>query len=120
MNQKSQPPRPVSFSLPSPPLVDLKSQLPPMDWPHAPVHRLADNAVYFVTASTLHKQHFFDTPAKRDLLERFLLSFAKTFGWKLEAWAVFANHSTSSRAEIPTQRTLANFSTICMVFRRMI
>jgi len=66
--------------------------LPPKDWPHAPVHRLAENTVYFVTASTLHKQHFFNTPEKRDLLERLLLAFAKEYGWQLEAWAVFANH----------------------------
>jgi len=56
------------------------------------VHRLVDNAVYFVTASTLHKQHFFDTPEKRDLLERYLLTLAKQCGWQLEAWAAFANH----------------------------
>jgi putative transposase len=83
---------PHTFKLPSAGLVDLKSQVPPKDWPHAPVHRLAGNAVYFVTASTLHKQHLFDTPEKRDLLERLLLSFAKESGWQLEAWAVFANH----------------------------
>jgi putative transposase len=53
---------------------------------------LADNAVYFVTASTLYKQHYFDTPPKLDLLERLLLSVAKKGGWQLEAWAVFANH----------------------------
>src|ERR1035437_5073028 len=63
---------PGTFKLPSVRLVDLKSQLPPKDWPHAPLHRLADNAVYFVTAGTLHKQHLFDTPEKRDLLERHL------------------------------------------------
>jgi hypothetical protein len=81
-----------SYQLPAVPLVDLKSQLPPKDWPHAPVHRLADNAVYFVTASTLHKQHYFDTPEKRDLLERHLLTIAQQCAWQLEAWAVFANH----------------------------
>jgi len=48
--------------------------------------------VYFVTAGTLHKHHYFDTPPKRDLLERMLLSYAKEFGWQLEAWAVLANH----------------------------
>jgi len=50
-----------------------------------------------VTASTLHEKHLFDTPEKRDLLERLLLSFAKESGWQLEAWAVFAlrKHSTS-------------------------
>ena len=92
MYSGSNPPPPDSFKLPSVRLVDLKSQLPPKDWPHAPVHRLAENAVYFVTASTLHKQHFFNTPEKRNLLERLLLAFAKEYGWQLEAWAVFANH----------------------------
>jgi putative transposase len=72
--------------------MDLKSQLPPKDWPHAPVNRLADNAVYFVTAGTLHKRHLFDTPEKRDLLEHLLLSFSCGCGWQLEAWAVFSNH----------------------------
>ena len=56
------PPAPDTFKLPAVRLADLGSQLPPKDWPHAPVHRLADNAIYFVTAGTLHKKHFFDTP----------------------------------------------------------
>ena len=86
------PPAADGFKLPPVKLVDLKSQLPPKDWPHAPVHRLADNSVYFVTASTLHKKHFFDAPEKRDRLERFLLSLAKEYGWQHEAWAVFSNH----------------------------
>jgi len=74
------------------PLADLKSQVPAKDWPHAPVHRLADNAVYMVTAATLHKQHLFNKPEKLDLLEAMLLSMAKAAGWQLEAWAVFVNH----------------------------
>lgn len=81
-----------SFALRPVPTIDLKSQLPPKDWPHAPVHRLADCGVYFLTAGTLHKRLLFDTDAKRDLLERLLLCYAKQFGWQLEAWAVFANH----------------------------
>lgn len=92
MNPDSEPAPPETFSLPSVRLMDLKTQLPSKDWPHAPVHRLADNAVYFVTASTLHKTHLFNSPQKRDLLDRLLLSFAKEHGWQLEAWAVFANH----------------------------
>jgi putative transposase len=87
-----EPVAPSTLKLPSVRLVDLKSQLPPKDWPHAPVHRLADAAVYFVTAGTLHKAHLFDTPEKRDLLETLLLTSAKEHGWQLEAWAVFANH----------------------------
>ena len=65
----SEPLAPGTFKLPTGRLADLKSQLPSKDWPHAPVHRLVDNAVYFVTASTLHKQHLFDAPEKRDLLK---------------------------------------------------
>ncbi len=109
MNQKPHPPPPVSFSLIPPPHVNLKSQLPPKDWPHAPVHRLADNAVYFVTASTLRHQHFFDTTAKRDLLERLLLSFAQKFGWQLEAWAVFANHYHLVARGNPHSKNLGEF-----------
>jgi putative transposase len=45
-----------------------------------------------VTAATMDKQHFYDTPEKRDLLERLVLSFAREYGWQLEAWAVFPNH----------------------------
>ena len=86
------PSSPKSLSLPSIRLVDLQSQLPPKDWPHAPVHRLTENAIYFVTAATINKQHFFHLPQHRDLLERHLLSFARNYGWQLEAWAVFANH----------------------------
>ncbi len=89
-------------------LVDLKSKLPPKDWPHAPVHRLADNAVYFVTAGTLRKQHFFTTPQKRDLLERHLLSMAQEYGWQLEAWAVFANHYHIVARGNPDSRSLGD------------
>jgi putative transposase len=92
MNSDSIPTPPDTFRLPPVRLIDLKSQLPPKNWLHAPVHRLAENAVYFVTASTLHKQHFFSTPEKRDLLERLLLTLAKHHGWQLEAWAMFSNH----------------------------
>jgi putative transposase len=99
---------PDTFALPVR-LVDRKSQLPPKDWPHAPVHRLADNAVYFVTASTLHKQPLFDTPEKMDLLERLLLSFARQFGWQLEAWAVFANHYHLVARGHPDSRNLGEF-----------
>ena len=72
--------------------IGLSTKAPPKDWPHAPVHRLSENAVYIVTAGTFGKQPFFDTDAKRDLLERMLLSMSKQHGWQLEAWAVMINH----------------------------
>jgi putative transposase len=109
INPDAEPPPPETFSLPSVRLVDLKSQLPPKDWPHAPVHRLADSAVYFVTASTLHKTHLFNSPQKRDLLERLLLSFAKEYGWQLEAWAVFANHYHIVARGKPDSRNIGEF-----------
>ena len=104
-----EPAPPNTFKLPAVRLVDLKSHLPPKDWPHAPIHRLADNAVYFVTAGTLHKKHLFDASEKRDLLERLLLSFAKESGWQLEAWAVFANHYHIVARGNPDSRNLGEF-----------
>src|SRR5437867_11353569 len=86
------PPPPAGFSLKPVPAKDLASETPPKDWPHAPVHRLSEHGIYFITAGTLYKRHLFDSPAKRDLLERMLLSLAKARAWQLEAWAIFANH----------------------------
>jgi putative transposase len=100
---------PGTFKLSAWRLTDLKSQLPPKDWPHAPAHRLADNAVYFITAGTLHKQHLFDTPEKRDLLEHHLLALARQCGWQLEAWAVFANHYHFVARGNPDSQNLGEF-----------
>src|SRR5438445_10383756 len=86
------PPSPGNFSLTPVPAKDLTANATPKDWPHAPIHRLSAHGIYFITAGTLHKQHLFDTPAKRDLLERMLLSLSKALGWQLEAWAVLSNH----------------------------
>jgi len=86
------PPGPGSFSLKSPVTKEVSREAPLKDWPHAPVHRLSEHGIYFVTAGTLHKQRLFDTPAKLDLLERMLLSLAGKWVWQLEAWAVLANH----------------------------
>ncbi|HEX5082559.1 MAG TPA: hypothetical protein VFY40_10970, partial [Blastocatellia bacterium] len=62
------------------------------DWPHAPLHRLDTNGVFMITAATLYKKHLFRTPEKLTLLENSLLSLAKKYHWRLEAWAIFANH----------------------------
>ncbi|MBX7218659.1 MAG: transposase [Blastocatellia bacterium] len=61
-------------------------------WPHAPIHLLDSNAVFMMTAGTLHKEHVFGTNEKLTLLENRLLAFAQQYGWQLEAWAVFSNH----------------------------
>ncbi len=62
------------------------------DWPHAPLHRLDTNGVFMITAATLYKKKLFQTSEKLSLLENTLLSHAKRYHWRLEAWAVFANH----------------------------
>jgi putative transposase len=65
---------------------------PPTSWPHAPIHRLAANGTYLVTAGTYRKAHHFRGAKRLAVLHRGLLKVAKDFGWHLEAWAVFSNH----------------------------
>ncbi|MBO0800532.1 MAG: transposase [Blastocatellia bacterium] len=72
--------------------MNTKSEPTDKAWPHAPVHRLDLNGVYMITAATLHKKRFFHTPERLTLLESSLLSLAREYHWRLEAWAVFANH----------------------------
>ena len=61
-------------------------------WPHAPVHKLSENGVYFVTGATLYKERLFHEASRLDLLEGKLLSLASQYRWQIEAWAVLANH----------------------------
>ncbi|HYK03958.1 MAG TPA: transposase [Thermoanaerobaculia bacterium] len=63
-----------------------------MDWPHAPIHRFGDAGVYFITAGTHEKQHFFRDPAVLDLLQNTLFSLAAEHHCSLQAWALFSNH----------------------------
>ena len=53
---------------------------------------MSEHGVYFVTAGTLHKVHFFDDQERLDLLEFKLLTLAEKYHWQIEAWAVFSNH----------------------------
>ncbi len=61
-------------------------------WPHAPTHQLAMGGTFFVTASTYRKAHHFGGPKRLGVLHRGLLTLARDYGWRLEAWAVFSNH----------------------------
>ena len=78
-------------------------------WPHAPVHKLDDNALYFVTAGTLHKERLFADKARLDLLERRLMELANQYHWQLEAWAVFANHYHIVARGFPDSANLGKF-----------
>jgi len=65
---------------------------PKTPWPHAPTHQLSERGTYFVTASTYLKAHHFRSGERLAVLHRGLLTVARDFGWRLEAWAVFSNH----------------------------
>lgn len=61
-------------------------------WHHAPVHQLSDAGGYMVTAGTYGKAHYFQDPKRLTLLRDLLLSLAKEYRWRLEAWAILSNH----------------------------
>ena len=61
-------------------------------WPHAPVHRLSETGAFIVTASTYLKAPLFAHPDKLDILQDAILRVAAELDWKLQAWAVLANH----------------------------
>jgi len=61
-------------------------------WPHAPLHQLSGRGTYFLTASTYLKVHHFRGRERLRVLHRGLLTVARDFGWRLEAWSAFSNH----------------------------
>jgi putative transposase len=63
-----------------------------ISWPHAPLHDLSARGTYIITAGTYLKQHHFKTRGRLQVLHRGLLAVGHSFGWHLEAWAVFSNH----------------------------
>ena len=62
------------------------------DWPHAPPHRLFDLGAYFVTGGTYRKALIFRDPDRLSLLQGQLIATLEEHGWRLQAWAVLANH----------------------------
>lgn len=61
-------------------------------WHHRPAHLFVPNTAYIVTASTLHKQHYFRGIERLRLLQEELFAAAAANGWELQAWAIFSNH----------------------------
>src|SRR5438045_2133099 len=104
---------PSKFGLPEHESVNATTNLPHRDWPHAPVHRLSENGVYFITAATLYKKKLFDTTGKLEVVESMLLSGAKEAGWQIEAWAILSNHyhfvARGDPISIPLGRFLQEF-----------
>ena len=62
------------------------------DWPHSPVHRLAEAGAYMVTCGTYLKEHHFRGTRRVRFLHDSLLNLAAAYRWNLQAWAVFSNH----------------------------
>jgi putative transposase len=50
------------------------------------------SGTYFLTVGTYLKQHHFRGRDRVRVLHRGLLTVARDFGWRLEAWSVFSNH----------------------------
>ncbi len=62
------------------------------DWPHSPLHRLAEPGAYIVTAGTYLKRPIFRGRLHLEFLCDALLDLAEKYQWGLQAWAVFPNH----------------------------
>lgn len=77
------------------------------EWPHAPSRKVLCPGTYIITAGTMYKQRFFDSPAKLNLLQDICLESFSEFGWDLHAWAVFSNHY---HAVVTSPETTANFA----------
>ncbi|MCO5296333.1 MAG: transposase [Fimbriimonadaceae bacterium] len=61
-------------------------------WPHAPSKAVGEPGTYIITAATYGKRPLFRAARELDLLLETLLTTADELGWRLQAWAAFANH----------------------------
>jgi len=59
---------------------------------HKPFHLYLDDQIYFVTASTLNKEHLFDTKAKKKIIKNKLKAGALKYKVRIFAWVILHNH----------------------------
>ncbi|MEY2409845.1 MAG: REP-associated tyrosine transposase [Verrucomicrobiota bacterium] len=78
-------------------------------WPHAPVHKMSEHGVYFITAGTLNKLRLFHDAQRLDLLEFKLLTLAEKYHWQIEAWACLSNHYHFVCRGCPGSATLGKY-----------
>ena len=64
----------------------------PVLWPHAPPHYLGAAGVYMLTAGTYRKAHYFRSRKRLQFLTNRMIELSESYGWKMQAWAVFSNH----------------------------
>jgi REP element-mobilizing transposase RayT len=62
------------------------------DWPHGPLHRIAERGIYFVTAGTYLKEHYYREASALDELQELLFLTAQEHRVDLHAWALLSNH----------------------------
>jgi len=62
------------------------------EWAHSPAHLFIPKACYIVTARTYEKTKYFQSPQRLTLVLTTLFEQAERFEWRLQAWAVMANH----------------------------
>jgi putative transposase len=63
-----------------------------IDWPHAPLHRFAPQGIFFVTASTFLKRHYYSRASDLDRIRDSLFALARLYECHLQAWAFMSNH----------------------------
>jgi putative transposase len=61
-------------------------------WPHAPSHLFVPGGSYIITAATYQKKLVFRGSPRLSFLQSVIFGQTLQFGWKLEAWAILANH----------------------------
>ncbi len=61
-------------------------------WVHRPAHLFQPDGVYMVTAGTVEKAPLFRGAERLRVLQGELFAAATTYDWRLQAWAIFANH----------------------------
>lgn len=62
------------------------------EWPHAPMHAFNEKGLYMVTGATLYNELHFIRSEDLDHLQNSLFELSLRYQWRLEAWAIFANH----------------------------
>jgi putative transposase len=63
-----------------------------IDWPHAPVHRFTNNGIFFITASTYLKRHYYRDRKSLDAFRDMFFGLAREHSISLQAWTCFSNH----------------------------
>jgi len=62
------------------------------DWPHGPLHRIAERGIYFITAGTYLKEHYYRDASALNEFQELLFSTTQEHRVDLHACALLSNH----------------------------